>query len=333
MTRRLGRWPTQAVRAVVVPLILARDFLLTIVVLLLAFPLWALPWRAASKVGRGYGYLLGVLSPKGRRVAGINLFRAYGADITRARASQIAWRNFAGFVEGITDGIQFGRRYSSGAGDLGALYRSEDPELEQRILADPRPKVFVTGHLGSWEVAAGIADLRWPGGGAGIFRHIANPFLDALVRRLRTRRPGQLIDKRGAAMVALARLREGRSVAILLDENAGPRGVFVNFFGRPASTGRLAALLSLNTGTPLVVGACVRQPGRRFLYRLALIEPSPNPTPEAVTAATQAIVSTLERWIRDEPDQWRWTHARWRNRPDGTEESYEAREFAREVLV
>ena len=333
MTRRSGGPFGRAVRVVAVPLLLTRDFLLTILVLLLALPLWVLPWRAASAVGRGYGYLLGVLSPRGRRVAAINLSRAYGPTMTRERASQITWRNFAGFAEGITDGIQFGRRYARRGADPGPLYRSEDPALEQRILADPRPKVFVTGHLGSWEVAAGIADLRWPGGGAGIFRHISNPFLDFLVRRLRTRHPDQLIDKRGAAMAALAWLRQGRSVAILLDENAGRRGVFVDFFGRKASTGRLAALLAINTGSPVVVGACVRQPDRRFLYRLALIEPPTDATTDGVTSITQAIVSTLEQWIRDEPDQWRWTHPRWRTRPDGTEESYGAREVAREVLA
>ena len=315
------------------PLVLVRDFFLTILVLVLAAPLYLLPWRGASTVARGYGYLLGALSPRGRRVAALNLRRAYGPSMTRARAAQIAWRNFAGFVEGIADGMQFGRRYVRRVADPLPLYDSEDAALEARVLADPRPKVFVTGHLGSWEVAAGIADLRWPGGGAAIFRHIANPFLDALVRRIRTRHPDQLIDKRGGATTALTRLRQGDSVAMLLDENAGPRGAFVDFFGRPASTGKIAALLALNTGSPVVVGACLRRPGNRFFYRLSLIEPSGPATSANVTALTQAIVSTLEAWIRDDPEQWRWTHARWRTRPDGTEESYSAADVAREVTT
>lgn len=315
------------------PLVLVRDFFLTILVLVLAAPLYLLPWRTASVVARGYGYLLGALSPRGRRVAALNLRRAYGPSMTRDRASQIAWRNFAGFVEGIADGVQFGRRYVRREADPRPLYDAEDPELEARILADPRPKVFVTGHLGSWEVAAGIADLRWPGGGAAIFRHISNPFLDALVRRLRTRHPNQLIDKRGAATTALTRLREGDSVAMLLDENAGPRGVFVDFFGRPASTGKIAALLALNTNSPIVVAACLRRPDQRFFYRLALIEPVGPASNEGVAATTQAIVSTLERWIRDDPEQWRWTHPRWRTRPDGSQEQYSAADVAREVTA
>src|SRR5205807_7917448 len=129
-------------------------------------------------------------------------------------------------------------------------------------------------------------------------------------------------DKTGAAAAALARLRRGDSVAMLLDENGGYRGVFVEFFGRPASTGRLPALLSLETGAPIVVGACVRRPGRRFLYRLALLEAGRERDAEAVALLTQQIVATLERWVRDDPTQWRWIHWRWKTRPDGSGEAY-----------
>src|SRR5207237_662532 len=85
-------------------------------------------------------------------------------------------------------------------------------------------------------------------------------------------------------------------------------------FGRPASTGRLPALLSLKTGAPIVVGACVRRPGRRFLYRLALLEAGRERDAEAVALLTQQIVATLERWVRDDPTQWRWIH--WRAAAD-----------------
>ena len=164
-----------------------------------------------------------------------------------------------------------------------------------------------------------VAGLSAPGG-AAVARRVDNPFLDALVARVRGGREA-LIEKTGAVEAALERLRSGRSVALLLDENGGHRGLFVPFFGRPASTRKTAALLSLRTGAPVVVGAVVRRP-KGLLYRLALLPPAERHGPEDVRRLTAEIAATIERWVREDPGQWRWIHHRWKTRPDGSEETY-----------
>lgn len=315
-------------RTLLRPLMLLRDLAITALVVLLALPVWLLPWRMAAAVGRGYGKAMGLASPRRFRIGLINISRAYGRMLPPLEMRRIVWASMGSLGESLADGLQFARRFRKGQAGVQALYDCEDPGLEQRVLDDPRPKIFVTGHLGSWEIAGAIAGARAGDRGAAVVRRIENVFLDALARRLRMRHRDQWIDKQGATAVALARLRQGDSVALLLDENAGRRGTFVDFFGRKASTGRIAALLSLNTGAPIVVGACVRRASGRFLYRLALIEPSYLPTTAGVKATTQAIVATLERWVRDDPDQWRWAHARWKTRPGGTDESYGRRDLA-----
>ncbi len=310
------------------PIVWVRDLLLAALVLIVAAPLWVLPWRAAAAVGRAYGLAFAALWPLARRVGAINLARAYGPALSQAEVRRAVWACAGSLGQSIAEGIQFVRRFKHAPAGWRDLYEVEDPDLERRILDDPRPKIFVTGHLGSWEIAIALAGLRTGDGGATIARRIDNVFLNAIVRRGRVRDPSQWIEKSGAAAEALARLRRGDNVALLLDENAGYRGVFVDFFGRPASTGKIAALLSLTTGAPVIVGACVRRSGRPFLYRLACVEPSAPETPAAIAATTQAIVATLERWVRDDPWQWRWIHWRWKTRPDGTEETYGRRELA-----
>ena len=164
------------------------------------------------------------------------------------------------------------------------------------------------------------------GGGSAIARRVDNPFLDAVVRRLRLQRDSQWIEKRGAVAIARDRLRRGESVALLLDEDGGPRGPFVNFFGRPASTRKTAAVLSLATGAPLVLGAAVRRPGPvPFLVRLAVIEPAGR-GPEAILPLTAELAALYERWVREDPLQWRWVHWRWKHRPDGSLETYTRRD-------
>lgn len=188
--------------------------------------------------------------------------------------------------------------------------------------------MFVTGHLGSWEVLAMLLDLRTGGRGAAIARRVDNPFLDAVVRRLREPRPGQWIEKRGAVPLALRRLRQGDSVVLLFDENGGPRGPFVDFFRRPASTRKTAALLALAAGAPLVLGAAVRRPGPApFLVRLAVLETA-GLGPAGILPLTRELARIYEGWVRDDPLQWRWVHWRWKHRPDGAVETYRRRDLA-----
>jgi KDO2-lipid IV(A) lauroyltransferase len=301
------------------------DLVLAAIAVAFAAPLWFLPWKWAARLGELYGLCAFALWPSARRVAQINLRRAYGSGMDRSRATTWTKNVFRSLGRAIAEGLQFARRYKR-HGDPGFLIEAEDPELEARIVADKRPKVFVTGHLGSWEVAIGAAARRTNANGAAIVRRIDNPFLNAVVRRVRLRHGSEWIEKRGASAQALRRLRGGESIAMLSDENGGRRGVFVDFFGRPASTHRSPALLSVLTGAPIVVGAALRR-GPGFVFKLALIEPRAPAEPAAfereIRRLTSELTTTLEGWVREYPTQWRWIHWRWRTRPEGSEETYQ----------
>jgi KDO2-lipid IV(A) lauroyltransferase len=320
-----GRGVGRVARRVGGTVVLARDFALAVLAVVAVLPLWCLPWRAAATLGRWYGRVAFLCWPLGRRAGMINLRRA-DPSMTRAGARTVTRAVFESLAQGIAEGLQFGRRYKDGRDGWDRCYQVEDPALEARILGDPRPKIFVTGHLGSWEIAAMVVGIRMGRRGAVIVRRVDNPFLDAVVRFARLRHPSQRIDKRGAVDEALTRLRRGDSVALLADENAGPRGVFTDFFGRPASTVKTPALLALLTGAPIVLGAVVRRRDGSLLYRLAVIEPPAGGGAQAVHALTQQYTEVWEHWVRQAPDQWRWIHWRWKHRPDGTEETYTRRD-------
>jgi Kdo2-lipid IVA lauroyltransferase/acyltransferase len=308
------------------PLVLARDLLLTLLALPFLLPLRFLPWNAACALGSFYGLAAWTVMGKARRAGLVNLRRAFGPSMSRAEAGRAVRAVFASLGRSLAEGIRFSAAPFRADGSWKSFYDAEDPDLEARILADPRPKVFVTGHLGSWEVAMQMVGLALGGRGAAVARRVDNPFLDALARRVRYG-DGAFIEKRGAVAPALAALRSGRSVAVLLDENGGRSGPFPLFFGRPASTRKTPALLSALTGAPIVVGAAVRR-GRRFLFRLAFFEPPGGgaPTPRDVADATERIVRVWEAWVREDPLQWRWIHWRWKTRPGGGEETYTRRD-------
>jgi KDO2-lipid IV(A) lauroyltransferase len=113
----------------------------------------------------------------------------------------------------------------------------------------------------------------------------------------------------------LAALARGAMVGILLDQNASRReGIFVPFFGRPASTSRAMALLAVRTGAPVLPIFARRQPdGRhRVIIRPPLAPPTANDREAAIVDLTARCAAVIEAAIREAPEQWLWMHGRWR---------------------
>jgi KDO2-lipid IV(A) lauroyltransferase len=112
----------------------------------------------------------------------------------------------------------------------------------------------------------------------------------------------------------LQALRQGRMVGILLDQNAArSEGVFVPFFGVPASTSKGLALIALRTRAP-VVPVFIRRLGAGR-HRVEVGAALPPPADDDVVAYTAAFNRAIEAAIRQAPEQWFWMHNRWRTRP------------------
>jgi KDO2-lipid IV(A) lauroyltransferase len=127
-----------------------------------------------------------------------------------------------------------------------------------------------------------------------------------------------VIYKQRALARVMKTLRGGGVVAVLIDQNVQENdGLFVRFFGRPASTTTVAAAIGLKTGCAIVPGHCwLRQDGR---YQMSY-EPPLNWTrtgrhDEDVARLTQQLTSTIEGWVREHPEQWLWLHRRWKTQP------------------
>jgi KDO2-lipid IV(A) lauroyltransferase len=105
---------------------------------------------------------------------------------------------------------------------------------------------------------------------------------------------------------------------MLADQDAGQRGLFVDFFGRPASTHKAIALLAIEHKAPVAVGvACRVGPGFRYEIRCAeVIQPEEfEGTSDDARLLTQRYTTALETLIRQDPSQYLWLHRRWKHQP------------------
>jgi len=104
----------------------------------------------------------------------------------------------------------------------------------------------------------------------------------------------------------------------MLDQNVQPDdGIFVRFFGRPASTTTVAAALAIKTGCALVPAHCVRRADGRYrmAYGPAVDWPRTGRRDEDIATLTQHLTSIIEGWVRETPEQWLWLHRRWKTQP------------------
>jgi KDO2-lipid IV(A) lauroyltransferase len=272
-----------------------------------------LPRRLAMSMGRGVGRLIGALDRRHVAVAEENLRHAF-PDWDAARRLRTARAVYAHFGQMIIDILWLrGHSREEVLSRLDVIGR----EHVEKAMARGRGAIFVTAHLGNWEVI-GLAH-GWTFAPIGVVaRPLDNPALDRRMCDFRAMAGNWVIYKQDALKEVLRTLHDGRGIAILMDQNVQEKdGIFVDFFGRPAATTTVAAALAVKTGCALVPGHTTIGPDGR--YR-AVYDPPLEWTPSGdkradVARLTQELTRVIEGWIREHPEQWLWIHRRWKTQP------------------
>lgn len=178
-----------------------------------------------------------------------------------------------------------------------------------------RPTVLVSGHVGNFELAGymtGLFGLRT----FTIARPLDNPFLDRFLNRFRQARGQRTVPKEGSAGQIDQLLSSGGILVVLGDQAAGPKGCWVDFFDRKASTHKAIALFSLTHDAPLVVCCSLRngEPMRFEIGSEAIADPlNAGAETAGVRELTQWYTDRLEDIVRRVPNQYWWVHRRWKD--------------------
>jgi KDO2-lipid IV(A) lauroyltransferase len=293
------------------------DYPVYLVVRTLICLIQALSWDWALALARGLAWLAYHLDRRHRRVAVTNLRHTF-PDLDEAGIDRLVRACYEHFATVAVEMVRLPRVLRA---DNYKEYTHWHPENGEAIgiawANCGRPLLILTGHIGNWEILGytiGLVGLR----ASVIARKIDNTYLNRMICNLRQKTGQILLDKNDDYERILAMLRAGEFVAMLGDQDAGARGLFVEFLGRPASTFKSIALLSLEYQAPiLVIGAArVGQPMRYRLYFEDVILPEEfADCPDATRAITERYTQALERMIRRHPEQYFWLHRRWKHQP------------------
>ena len=282
-------------------------FLQAIVAWLLFGFMWVLPPRAASAAGGWLGRQLGRVH-RGSRIAHKNLQLVMPGRVAEHDAIVTGMWDNLGRVLGEYPHLL--RLWRDGNVELAG--RGNVPEETQKI-------VFVAAHLANWELGPLVAARSgWPM--ASIYRPLNNKYLNPLLQRMRKFSQQDLFSKSAEGAMGLMRhVRKGNAAGLLTDQRLGD-GISVPFFGQPAMTAPIPALLAVKYGAiiiPVQVERLREKGGVQF--RVTLHRPMAVPVEgdEAtrILQLTASINAVFEEWIRARPADWLWMHDRWRIGP------------------
>jgi len=268
---------------------------------------------------RGAAWLTRFSSFEGRTLA--NLERAYGEELDTAGRRRIA----AGVRR---HGARLAHEWLQLA-SLGGVEREawlaesvrvdDSIEVLQRVLAEGRGALVVTGHLGNWELLA--ATLRRIGlrGSVVGYEKRRDPSSQWLVD-MRRAYGVETLPQHSHPRALVRVLERGEVLGLLCDlEVRRLAGEFVDFFGLPALTMTAPAALARTRETPLVPVRCVLPQEGAPQYVLSVDAPLAYdhalPRQEAMRDLMRRLNDRFEAWIREHPEQWAWHQHRWRTRP------------------
>jgi KDO2-lipid IV(A) lauroyltransferase len=190
------------------------------------------------------------------------------------------------------------------------------PERSARVLAEAlgtgRGVLYLTGHLGHWELMAwSLAARGMPVSAVG--RSSYHPGITDLVAWLRRRAGVDVIlrDDPELPRRLLGALSQGRIVGLFVDQSTSLPSRSVDFLGRPAPTIEAPARLALRHRGGVVFGSCHEMRGGRLCIEVERVSLPPGTD---LDGALEVLSGHVERAVRAFPDQWVWMHERWKQR-------------------
>jgi KDO2-lipid IV(A) lauroyltransferase len=282
-----------------------------------------LPARWAQALGRGAGWVL---------AHGMRLRRTYVLEVLarsfpektpdehRAIYAAMCRHQALNLVEIL--------RFAGGREEeIRARIEVSGEEVVKQALERGKGVLVLIAHFGNYDLMGLFASrlLGYPV--TIITKTLKNQRLNELWWELRQKAGLKTLPSHNAYRACVRALRRNELVGFMLDQNRpSGQGVFVDFFGKPASTTPGLAMMSAQTGAPVVPVFMRRRPdGRHVLEARPVIEPPPDRKEETLRACTAAYTKIIEDEIRRDPAQWMWLHKRWKSRPANEAESAPAK--------
>jgi heptosyltransferase II len=267
----------------------------------------ALPLRLLFILGEFLGFCAWLILPGYRRLANRNVSIAFGNEKTPRELRRLVRRHFQRLGANFLCSVKLS---TMPVEKILRRVKIANLEAMDRRFRAGVPVVLVLSHLATWELFAQLMP-KFVGyvRNASVYQKLGNRFIDAHVRRTRSRTGLELFDRKEGFQPVIDLLRSGGGVGILCDQHAGDHGLWTPFFRGLASTSPLAALLAKRTGAALIAAAVYTNGPAH--WRMVFTERF-DAAGASIGTLTSKINEIIEQQIRRAPEDWFWVHNRWK---------------------
>ncbi len=173
--------------------------------------------------------------------------------------------------------------------------------------------ILVGGHFGNWEMMGLPMALNgYPL--TYVVARLHNILIDCFYTRIRNKKGVGLIERGKSTLKILNLLKQGGNIGILMDQDAGKKGLFVPFFGKPASTHTGPAILSVKAQAPIIF--LVSRRNEKGIHKMRFdppVYPNMDATVEdEVQRITKLLNRKIEKAAAEHPEYYFWFHNKWR---------------------
>jgi len=289
------------------------DYIIYYLAKMLAVGFRLMPVTVALFIARRIGESTMPFSAKRCRIAYANLKAAFGTRCAPKELRKIVRSAYANIGQGLIEVFllpkineDYLRRY----------IKFENLHFAKDVLDKGKGLIFLTGHFGNWEMANAALPLKGFSYKA-IAREQKPYMLNSMLNSYRESKGCKILMKGPAVREAITALRSNGIVGMLVDQDAGKKGVFVDLFGRKASSNRGVMEIALKTGATIIPGFAIREKGPFIRFKLfgPLIFQQGLSKEESVKDGFRQYIECLEETISEYPDQWLWQHRRWKSTP------------------
>src|SRR5437867_311581 len=212
-----------------------------------------LPWPVLFALGNAGGWCAWALLGRYRQLARRNVSIAFAKEKSPRELRRLVRHHFQRLGANL---VYTAKITAAPVEKILERVTIENLDAIDRYLRERVPLVMVLSHLANWELFAQLMpnSFRYART-ASVYQKLGNRFIDAHVRRARSRTGLLLFDRQQGFQAVINLLRAGGGVGVLADQHAGDHGVWTPFFGRLASTSSLGPLLCKRTGAALLAAA------------------------------------------------------------------------------
>ncbi len=259
------------------------------------------------------GNLIYNFDKRGRKKVLKNLSIAF-VDLEEQKKIEIA-RNF--YIHLIKNIVEFIKLSGNERGVLLKSVEIENENILRKEFEKGKGLIIITAHLGNWELLG--AKLVAEGYPLNVIaKDQEDTYLNTVLVKTREKLGMINISKKTVSYKKILEvLKKGEVVGLLADQNGGKGGVFVNFFGLPASTYKGPAFFAFRSESPALPVFCLRT--KMNTHKIKVLPPinvdNQKEKSKFIFEFTQAYTSIIEEEIRKCPEQWLWLHNRWKTKP------------------